>query len=352
MKQILLMITGGTIGSAVKGEGIDVAPNATNILLDLFNEHYDRSEVEFTIRQPLQILSENIVPADWQLLIDALNVELAKNDNYDGVIITHGTDTLPYTAAAMSYLFADTKIPIVLIASNQPIKNEQTDGFVNFVSAVDLIANNPIPKVVCIFQNRDKQVNVYLGTRMMQSLAFIHDYDIFPELNLGIMSQGRLEIQKSKHTNETIFKNSNNNNFKNFNNRFSDEILYIKPYPGLRYDYLKSIITDERAQKPKAILHDLYHSGTAATMGEYSVVDFINSAIKQGIDCYVTSIEKKPLDYATTNDILSTGVVPIYNMLTEAALPKLMLAYGNQFNKTQIEFFLNEQTVAAEHLKL
>jgi len=103
-KKILLVFTGGTIGSLASQGCIKTTDNAPSILLQLFESHYpDSHQVQFKIIRPLNLLSENLHPVIWQNLLTAITAE--QPEQYDGIIVTHGTDTLSYTAAALSFYF-------------------------------------------------------------------------------------------------------------------------------------------------------------------------------------------------------------------------------------------------------
>lgn len=342
--KILLVFTGGTIGSQTSGNRIDIIPDHTNILLKLYHQEFPKHSIHFEVIKPLHLLSENMIPADWQVLKEAIDKQLITN-SYDGIIITHGTDTLAYTASAMAYGFSHTRIPIVIIGSNYPITNEESDGYINFKGALDFIENNPLPEVVVIFKNSRQEMSVYLGNRITQSLAFKHDFNNFSDINLGILVNGKLQVNKSIYNQLLYSSICENDAGISFNYLFSGEILYIKPYPGLNYDYYSF-----KYDKPKAIIHDLYHSGTASIRESYSLLEFLKRCKDEDIDFYVTSFEKKDHYYATTYDILKAGAIPVYNMLTEASIVKLKLAYGNFINRDSIVSFVNKQTVAHEHL--
>ncbi len=110
MKNILLVFTGGTIGSAATEGTINTSGIARFKLVQQFRQHYKHHQhIQFSTIQPLEILSENLAPCAWQTLITALEAE--QPDQFDGIIITHGTDTLAYTAAALSFYFNTIKIP-------------------------------------------------------------------------------------------------------------------------------------------------------------------------------------------------------------------------------------------------
>ena len=130
MKHILLIATGGTIASAEDGDGLSPA---------LTGEELARSvpEIEglceLDIVQPMNIDSTNMRPADWLRIAEVIRENY---DAHDGFVILHGTDTMSYTAAALSYLIQDSPKPIVLTGSQQPMGNPFTDAKINLYQSL------------------------------------------------------------------------------------------------------------------------------------------------------------------------------------------------------------------------
>jgi L-asparaginase len=127
---------------------------------------------------------------------------------------------------------------------------------------------------------------------------------------------------------------------------FSERILMIKPYPGLDYTHFNLENID-------AVLHDLYHSGTACTSLQWSehhsLVEFINHCKKLDISVYLAPAIKSANAYQGTQALLDIGANIIWNMSIEAAYVKLLLAYGNFIDKQEILDFINKD-IAGEHL--
>ena len=130
MKHILLIATGGTIASAEDGNGLSPA---------LTGEELARSvpEIEglceLDIVQPMNIDSTNMRPADWLRIAEVIRENY---DTHDGFVVLHGTDTMSYTAAALSYLIQDSPKPIVLTGSQQPMGNPFTDAKINLYQSL------------------------------------------------------------------------------------------------------------------------------------------------------------------------------------------------------------------------
>lgn len=335
MKKILVVFTGGTIGSRIHNSTIDVNDQAGYYLLKKLqdNYHYD---VEFETMQPLNILSENSNPDCWRILYSAMKkVDMS---SFDGIIVTHGTDTLPYTSAVLGFLFCHTRIPVLITGSNYALENEKSNGLANFKSCVDFIVNSAVPGVFAIFQDNNGRNLVYLATRIMEADAYNDQYLNFGGAVYGEIKDGKFEpvidrINPSLHRlSEPKIK------LPEGDITFNNEIFAIRPYPGLNYSYYNF------AGKPKAILHSLYHSGTGSTCDlEFSLPKFVKKCRDAGIDFYLISFKDLNSElYRTSREILEYDAVPLRNISFEAAYAKLCIAY-NQNGLTPREYMEKEQ---------
>lgn len=352
MKQrILVIFTGGTIGSKKQEQGIDVYDAAAYDLIHMYQQSSGARHVELEPLQPLNLLSENLIPDDWLTLIACLkDVDFT---SYRGIIITHGSDTIPYTAACISFVFRHSPIPIVLTASNFPLDHPQSNGLRNFTNAIDLILDRPIPGIFTVFENDLGESVVYLGTRMMQSEHFTDQFPSTYSVPFGHMKNQRL-IRTDHPLNPTFEQVAapRTPRWPVEAIRFSSEILYIKPYPGLNYKYY-----DFTYHKPKAVLHDLFHSGTACTRrtdGQMtSLSQFIDYCQSHEVDVYICPIKNASGDlYASSVQLIEAGAIPIENTSMESALVKLMLAYGMIQRKEDIRALLNETLFFEHHGKM
>ncbi len=141
--RILIVATGGTIASAEEGNGL--TPQLTGEQLTAFVPEI--AEIALVdVVQAMNIDSSNMRPASWQTIGDAL---LERYEDYDGFVVLHGTDTMAYTAAALSYLIQDSPRPIVLTGSQQPMGNPFTDARLNLYQSV-LYAADPLSRDVSV----------------------------------------------------------------------------------------------------------------------------------------------------------------------------------------------------------
>lgn len=352
MKKILVIFTGGTIGSVKNENTINVNESSSYCLLDLYDKYQDKRDVKFDILQPFNILSEDLIPNDWLVLYNTLtSVNIM---NYDGIIILHGTDTLPYTSAALSYLFNHTPIPIVLTASNYPIDDSRSNGLINFINSVDFILNNKISGVFVIFQNVLGDILVHIGTRLTNACTYDFEgqfnFDSFNSVPFGRINMGTF-IRNNHYLNPDIDMFHQNKISLNISEiQFSSDVLYISPRPGLNYSHF-----DFSKVKPKAVIHNLYHAATACTretLGNlYSLAHFTSYCINKNVDVYICPITNLSGDmYQSLRIIIDYKGIPLQNISIEAAIVKVMLAYGIFKDKDEINDFLLNKTLFFENI--
>lgn len=344
------MFTGGTIGSKNNSGTISVNEAGSYHLIDAYKASPQQREVSLETVQPLNLLSENIVPDDWNTLMSAISeVDLAL---YDGIIVTHGSDTLAYSAAMLSFLCCHSAIPIILVASNYPIDDVRSNGLSNFAAAIDFIAEDPIPGVFVVYRNDQGESVVYLGTRVTQAESFTDQLDSPYAVPFGRMNQGRLAVNKHPY-NPTIEelrgRSLASSPWQAGGSGLQSGLLYIKPFPGIDYSYYNF-----SQHAPKAVLHDLYHSGTAGASapGNHSLIRFAEHCAKHGVDLYLCPLkDRSEALYASSMKLLEAGVTFIENMSIEAALMKLTLAYSFLKDKASIHSFVMDNPIFYEMIK-
>jgi L-asparaginase len=346
MKNILVVFTGGTIGSMATDGTIDTADCASFKLLQLFQQHYqDHRKIHFKTLQPLRILSENLAPRAWKIIINA--IEAAGADQYDGIIVTHGTDTLAYTACALSFYFNAIETPLLLVSSDYPLDHPAANGLENFICAVEFILQTcaePCRRaksagVFVPYRNQQQITQLHKGTHLTCSLQLSGDF---------FSVQGKSYMQFENRQFSLLNPSATKTPTKNtpLKAQFSERVLMIRPYPGLDYSRFTLDNVD-------AVLHDLYHSGTACASlrwGEnLSLVEFIKRCKTQGVDVYLAPAFQSTHAYQSTQVLIAAGANMIWNMSIEAAYVKLLLAYGNFGDGQKIMDFIAED-IAGEHL--
>lgn len=250
--KILLIFTGGTIGSTVKDGWIDTNQTAKYNLIEKYHNLTNDRQTEFIVRCPYTILSENISANEINLLQECIFKE--NLDKYDGIIITHGTDTLHYTSAILSYLLSQCKIPVIFVSSDYPLEYPKANGLNNFRAAVNFIAKGTAGGVFVSYKNqREAIVNIHKATRIT----------LYPEALANIYSIDNEPFAFYDETNDLTELNSNYNNticskgLGQIQLCPSPEILMINSFPEDSYDY--------NIDKCKSIILTPYHSGTLNT---------------------------------------------------------------------------------------
>lgn len=322
MKKILVVLTGGTIGSRVEGNIIDVSGSSPYRLLALYTERYGRPAEEFEVTEPFSTLSENMTP---QLLSRLCRVmDQIPYEQYEGVIVTHGSDTLSYTAALLGMLFRHVPVPVVLVASNLPLSEKGSNGLSNFAAGVDFIREGAVRGVFVIYQNPRGVMDVFLSTRVVEADPYCDGFRDFTGRPLGRMEKGHFLLSEGEDLPTKEELNRISERSFPLPETFERKILMIRPYPGMSYGQF------DLSGPPAAVLHYLYHSATACVAGEEeSFFAFAQKCGKLGIPLYVASLKAhRDSRYASGEAVLRTGAVPMYNISPEAAYAKLLIGYN------------------------
>lgn len=322
--KILTVFTGGTIGST-KSEGV-ISPDSENSykLLEMYSKK--DKKVEFTAVQPLNILSENMNGKFLTQLYKCISsFDLSE---FDGVIVAHGTDTLQYTAAYLSYAFGLCKTPIVLVSANFPLEDERSNGFHNFCGAVEIIRSRKGRGVFVSYANCEYFADIHRGAKVLQHTAYsdelysIHD-NIFGEIHgkefvkNDFYSEQQDEISLADCT--ELEETSN--------------VLYVKPYVGMTYPHITN--------GTKVVLLEGYHSGTLNTDGS-ELTKFCLDAEKCGVPVYLTGAEqgffyesKLMFEKLKINVLPPASPIAMYMklwMLKKDRLDDVFLPCGGDFN--------------------
>jgi len=324
MKRILTALTGGTIGSAVQNGVIDVQSGVADGLVQAAGKKF-KADARFDTVCPYMILSENLVPAHWETLYNAL-ID-ADFTAYDGVIVAHGSDTLDYTAAAFRYLLRGFCKPVVFVAANYGFGHPQSNAFDNFSAAVELILTG---RAGVYSVKADSELGIRseeCGVRS-EGLGIRSEECGVRSEGLGIRSEdGQNGIQ---HGASSVVPHSSfltpNSYFTVHHPPFTRKIAAICAYPGLDYR-----LFDFSSEPPAAILHTLYHSSTAcAGPAEHSLPAFIRRCKAQHIDVYLLDgkhyLENRR--YASGEGLAESGAYFLTGISFEEAYAKLVIAYN------------------------
>ena len=307
--KIDLILTGGTIGSeAGKDSVIDTDSDAalSRLIDDLYRKHPEYKEkIDFQISAPIDLLSENLSLDHWNDLIEHLkNIDFKDSD---GVIITHGTDTLAFTANLLALLFFGTDIPVFLVSSSKPLTDANANGYDHFNKSVDLLMEGIKPSVYVPYKNKNDDVYIHEGGRLMQSADLSPDFhSAHHKLN---------DVQK------ICRELSENGPILNKIEKLNGNILCISPYPGLDYG-------NYDLEQVDAVLHRTYHSSTVSAENEedFSVLSLKKRCDEKCIPIYFTPILSSSKQvYSSTDKIIKRGIIPLFDMTFEMSYVYLLI---------------------------
>ena len=236
--KLLAILTGGTIGSSFCKEFISLDKNSKNQLL----EGYEHLKID--TYSPYTILSEQLTGDYLNTLIKCVATKL--QEDYDGIIITHGTDTLQYSASALSCVFDGAKIPLVLVSSNYVLQDPRANGKDNFKYAIEFIKEK-IGGVFVSYRNAGENPEIHQGNMLLPHEIYSDDVK---SINGAF----------GYYENDSFIINTKLQKFETITNpKLTDsaKVLWLKVHPSM-------ILPD--TSEYEAILLEAYHSGTLPTL--------------------------------------------------------------------------------------
>ena len=320
MKKILLIGTGGTIASEMTEEGL--APELTTE--QLLHQVPGISKIcDVDCRQLFTIDSTNMTPKHW---VEIARVIREEYENYDGFVITHGTDTMAYTAAALSYLIQNSRKPIVLTGAQKPIGFETTDSRMNMTDAF-LCAAKSMPGVQIVFNGK-----VIIGTRACKTHS--KSFQAFSSINypyLAVLQDGRiLRYIKNEPSGPVRF-------FDSLNQR----VGVLKLTPGMGTDVLEYLM-----EHHDAVIIESFGVGGLPSYDHADFYACIRRFAAMGkIVVMTTQVSNEGSDlavYHVGHRLKSEpGVLEAYDMTTEAVVAKVMwiLAQTRDFEEISRLFY-------------
>ena len=324
-KKILLLTTGGTIACLPSTDGL--APARSEVMereLDQLRTYYD-----ITVRDVMCLDSSNIRPEEWQQIAREVFEHRA---GFDGIVVSHGTDTMAYTASAVTYMLPNIDVPVVFTGSQLPLADMLSDGPDNLRTAFAMAASGH-PGVFLAFDRK-----VMLGCRAVKVRA--SGFSAFASINSHYAAQvtgNGLEIDTS-----VLPKAKGEPQLLDW---LSKDVFLLKLTPGLN----PSIFDMLAAMGYKGIVIEAFGLGGFNVLGKG--LRSIRRAIEDGVSVVVTTqclYDSADLGvYQVGNQLLDLGVIQARDMTTEAAMTKLMWAVGQKMDQQAIAA-LFEKNLAGE----
>ena len=331
--KIKVIFTGGTIGSSVGSDGY-ISPNGNQPykLLEMYKQAYNRTvaetDVVFDTEEPYRILSENLDAKHENLLIQTVAKALQDKET-EGIIITHGTDTLQYSAAILGYVFGTKTVPIVLVSSDFPLEDARANGVINFAHAVDVIKYRRGTGVFVSYCNVEQYPVIHRATKLLAHPQYSADVESVRYQNFGMYFEDEEETEKDTflpneayHEPEGAYCNLGSLSEDTSLPQLSEDgsgILWVRPYVGMTYPQL--------TEKHQAVLLDSYHSGTIRISEDLS--RFMKEAVEREIPVFLTGIIAEEHAYETVGAYEELGIIVLPEISNIAAYCKLWLAISN-----------------------
>jgi L-asparaginase len=317
MKKILMIGTGGTIASKASPDGLHPQLTSDEILKYI----PDISKVcEVETIQICNIDSTNISPDIWIMLVDTIRDNYEK---YDGFVVCHGTDTMAFTSAVLSYMIQDSPKPIIITGAQRPINMEVTDSKTNLFDSFLYASSDLASGVQIVFNGK-----VILGTRARKTHS--KSFQAFSSINypyLAVIQDGHLiqYITKEKKAAPIYY------------DKLNSKVGLFKLAPGMDADILSYML-----EKNDAIIIESYGVGGIPSLPSYHYFDVIRDGIKKGKTVVMTTqVPNEGSDmtiYKVGHELKNkVSILEAYDMITEAVVCKLMWILGQTNDPEEIK---------------
>lgn len=323
---VLLIYTGGTIGMVQDSKSGDLKPVDFNHLFEYIPELH-RMDVNIHTHTFPPIDSSNSSPKLWMELVQLIHQNYSR---YDGFVILHGTDTITYTASALSFMLDGLNKPVILTGSQLPIGVLRTDGKENIITAIQIASDKDhngtaiVQEVAIYFEYK-----LYRGNRSIKYSA--HHFDAIQSPNYPPLAESGIHIEY--HT-SALWRNKKQDHL-HIHTRLNQKISVLHLFPGIdfhmvkkQYDYIDL----------KALILRTYGTGNAPTDPYF--LDWLKDLIHREIlvlnvtQCLHGSVHLGK--YETSKYLKDIGVVSAYDMTLEASITKMMYLLGKEKNVSDV----------------
>jgi len=346
LPKVTIISTGGTIASRVDYRTGAVRPALTasdlySVVPELANIARIDAHVLFSL------FSENITPKHWTEIAKAVSNQISKDA--DGVVIAHGTDTMGYTAAALSFALQDLPVPVILVGSQRSADRPSSDAATNLIGAVTTAGKAPFAEVAVAMHETTSDTSVVLhrGTKVRK--CHTSRRDTFRSVNTTPM--GRVQNQKITMLTDE-YRKRNSARKVTLKPEFDEKVVLIKFYPGMN-----PAIIDWHVEEG---YRGMILEGTGLGHVSSYIFKAIRNAVERNVVVGMTSqcvwgrVDMNVYDQG--RDLLALGVIPLEDVLPETAAVKLMWIFGQtrdveeakRLLKTNIVGEISPRTLAEE----
>ena len=316
LPKISILGTGGTIASRIdyKTGAVNPAFSAEE-LYSIIPELSAYANINTELIS--NIASGQMNPENWKNMAEKIIEKIS--DGNQGIVIGHGTDTMAYTSAALSFALVNCPIPVIITGAQRSTDRPSSDASLNMISSVIVASENRLNGIYLAMHSsiEDNEVSIHGGTRVRKNHTSRRDaFQSIGVEPIAIVNQGNVTINNEFNDNMDKFTPKIN---------FDENVSLLKFHPGFNPKIIDTII-DSGA---KGIILEGTGLGHVNSKCNNAIKKAINKGMFVGMTSQCLNGRIKMTVYSAGRDLLKLGVVPLEDMLPESALVKLMWAYGN-----------------------
>jgi len=344
--RIALISTGGTIASRIdyRTGGVHAALSASDLYASI-PELVKHASIDPEVL--LNEYSENLKPEHWTLIANKVS-EKVRSGKYHGIIISHGTDTMHYTASALSFALQNLPIPVVLVGAQRSSDRPSSDAALNLIGATIFSVKSNYSGVFVAMHasSSDDVIACHIGTRVRKNHTSRRDaFESIDMMPVALVKGESVEMQppQQRYVKLQERNNSGHNNFIVKSN-FDSRVILLKYYPGFDPDLLSHSIM-------RSTYRAIILEGTGLGHVSRECIPKIQKAVESGMMVFMTSQciwgRVRMTVYDTGRDLLDIGVIPLSDTLPETAIVKAMWVIANS-NSTESAKKMMQENIANE----
>lgn len=328
LPNLILLGTGGTVASRLDYTTGAVIPSFSPG--ELFSAVPELAEIcNLETEIVFELLSENMRPEYWQQLAE--KVEKAANSGKDGVVIGHGTDTMGFTGAALSFMLQDLSIPVVLVGSQRSSDRPSSDAAFNLINATTVATSDIAEVVVCMLGSSEHDYGlIHRGTLVRKMHSSVrHTFRTTDDIPLGMIRNREIKMFKQNYQKKSKTETKAITNFEK-------KTALIYSYPGMNNEII-DFYTDKNYK-------GIVIAGTGLGHVSTEIYNAIDRALQEGITILMTVQTLHGFTgmnvYSTGRELLNMGVIPGKNLLPETGYVKLGWILGQTNDPNEIKELL------------